>query len=92
MEPFWLSKNVDDVERKGTTVVRREDEDQLNLVKRFKKKVQKHGIEREILLRQFYEKPSVRKRRKRAENLRRLRREQLKLEKFLKRRGKKIDD
>jgi small subunit ribosomal protein S21 len=71
-------------ESKGVCAVLKEEESFEVLLKRFKKKVQKSGIEREFLLRSAYEKPSERKKRKRAENQARLRREQMKLEKYLK--------
>lgn len=81
------------MEFSGTTVVLREGETPESLLKRFKKKVQKAGIEKEMYQRSFYEKPSVRKRRKRMENIRRMRREQSKLDKYLKKRkGTKHDE
>jgi small subunit ribosomal protein S21 len=81
------------VEYSGITVVLKEGEVPESLFKRFKKKVQKSGIEKEMYQRSFYEKPSVRKRRKHMENIRRMKREQAKLEKYLKRRkGSKHDE
>jgi small subunit ribosomal protein S21 len=73
----------------GVCVVAKDGESFESLERRFKKKVNKSGIEKDMLLRMFYEKPSIRKRRKRAEARRRLRREQLKYEKFLKKIEKK---
>jgi small subunit ribosomal protein S21 len=75
----------------GLVVVRRENEDIESLLKRFKKKVTKNGIFRELKLKSFYEKPSVLKKRKKIEAMARLRKEQLKLEK-IKRRYKKNED
>ena len=87
----WLKPQ--ELERLGVTVVLREDEDPESLLKRFKKKVQKSGIEREFYQKTFFEKPSVKKRRKRLENLRRMKREQAKLDKYLKRKkGSKNED
>ena len=81
------------MEYAGVTVVLKEGESPENLFKRFKKKVQKAGIEKEIYQRSFYQKPSVKKRRKHMENIRRIKREQAKLEKYLKRRkGSRYDE
>ncbi len=76
-------------EKYGICVVAKDGESFESLEKRFKKKVNKSGIEKEALLHMFYEKPSVRKRRKSAEARRRLRREQLKYEKFIKKAEKR---
>jgi len=73
-------------EYSGVTVVLKDGELPESLFKRFKKKVQKAGIEKEVYQRSFYEKPSVRKRRKHMENIRRMKREQAKTEKYLKKR------
>jgi small subunit ribosomal protein S21 len=81
------------VEYAGTTVALKDGESPESLFKRFKKKVQKAGIEKEIYQRSFFEKPSVRKRRKHMENIRRMKREQAKLDKYLKKRkGTKHDE
>ena len=77
----------------GVTVVPKEGETAENLFKRFKKKVQRSGIEREIYQKTFYEKPSVKKRRKHMENIRRIKREQSKLDNYLKKRkGTRYDE
>ena len=78
-------------ERKGICVVARDDETFEMLFKRFKKKVNKSGIEKEVLTRMYYEKPSVKLRRKRAEAQKRLRREEAKFIKFAKKIEKKRD-
>lgn len=87
----WLKPQ--EAEKFGITVVLREGEEPESLFKRFKKKSLRSGIEKEYYQKTFYEKPSVRKRRKKLENLRRMRREQAKLEKYLKRkRGPRYED
>ena len=49
-----------------TEVVASEHESFDSLLKRFNKKVQQHGILSELRRREHYEKPSVRRKRKRA--------------------------
>jgi small subunit ribosomal protein S21 len=81
------------VEQSGITVVLKDGEVPESLFKRFKKKVQKSGIEKEMYQRSFFEKPSVRKRRKQMENVRRMKREQAKLDRYLrKRKGTRHDE
>ena len=74
------------LEYSGITVVLKDGEVPESLFKRFKKKVQRSGIEKEMYQKSFYEKPSVKKRRKHTENIRRIKREQSKLGKYLKKR------
>jgi len=54
-----------------TEVVASEHESFDSLLKRFNKKVQQHGILSELRRREHYEKPSVRRKRKRAATRRR---------------------
>lgn len=50
-------------------------------LKRFKKECQKAGIPAEVRRREYYEKPSVKKKRKREAAIRKMRRRQLKMRK-----------
>ena len=68
-------------EYKGVCVVRRKNEPLEILLKRFKKKYSKSGIAKEVRERMFYEKPSVKKRRKRMQYIRAIQREEEKAEK-----------
>jgi len=52
-------------------------------LKRFKKECQKAGIPAEVRRREYYEKPSVRKKRKKEAAVRKLRRRQLKMKRRL---------
>jgi len=54
-------------EKKGLVVIARYDESIDSLIKRFKKKVNKSGILREFKDSTFYQKPSIKKKRKRIE-------------------------
>jgi len=56
----------------GLIVRSREGENFESLIKRFKRKVSKDGIIQEVRKRIFYEKPSVKKNRKRRENIQKL--------------------
>jgi len=58
----------------------RKNEDIESLIRRFKKKVSKAGITKEVRDKMYYEKPSDKKRRKKAQSIRNLKREQAKLE------------
>jgi small subunit ribosomal protein S21 len=79
-------------ERKGIIVVARENEDIESLIKRFKKKVNKSGILRELKIKSHYEKPSEHKKRKMNESRLRTIKDQLKLDKIKKKGRKKEDD
>lgn len=57
-------------EHGGICVVRRKSEDDEDLIKRFRKKYSKSGISRELRERMYFEKPSDKKRRKRAQSIR----------------------
>jgi len=62
----------------GLIVRAREGENFETLMKRFKRKVSKDGIIQEVRNRVFYEKPSIKKARKRRENIQRLKLEESK--------------
>lgn len=81
-----------DNEKQGIVVFKRDDEDIDILIKRFKKKVNKSGILRELRIKSYYEKPSVKQKRKRNEsNLRRFK-DDLKIENIKKRKDKIRND
>ena len=74
---FSTRKKMSQIEEIGISVSRREGEDIDTMLKRLKKKM----IKEDILKREFsnfYEKPSIKKRRKRQEALKRLLREESK--------------
>ena len=52
----------------GLVVIRRDNEDIESLIKRFKKKVTNSGILKEVKLHAAYEKPSIKRKRKRKES------------------------
>ncbi len=62
-------------------IVLQDDEAIDRALKRFKKECQKAGILAEVRRREFYEKPSVKKKRKEEASLRKLRRRMLKQKK-----------
>lgn len=68
-------------EMNGVCVVKRKDESDEDLIKRFRKKYSKSGISKEIKDRMYFEKPSDKKRRKKAQSIRMIKREEEKLEK-----------
>ena len=57
-------------EHSGICVVRRNGEADEDLIKRFRKKYSKSGISRELRERMYFEKPSDKKRRKKAQSIR----------------------
>ena len=57
-------------ENSGICVVRREGENYEDLLKRFRKKFSKSGVIKDLRDRTYYEKPSDKKRRKRAQSIR----------------------
>jgi len=61
-----MSNQVND-KKMGLVVIRRENEDIESLIKRFKKKVNTSGILREVKNHSAYEKPSIKRKRKRKE-------------------------
>ena len=76
------SKNYFPEEHSGICVVRRPDESFEDLIKRFKKKYSKSGLVRELKEKMYYEKPSVKKRRKKMQYIRAIELEQEKQEKL----------
>lgn len=69
-------------EQSGICVVKRKGESNEELIKRFKKKFSKSGISKELKERMYFEKPSNKKRRKKAQSIRNIEREQKKMEKL----------
>lgn len=69
--------------------MKRKGESNEELLKRFKKKFSKSGISKELKDRMYFEKPSNKKRRKKAQSIRNIEREQKKMEK-LKQKTQKI--
>jgi len=68
--------------------VKRKGETNEELLKRFKKKFSKSGISKELKEKMYFEKPSDKKRRKKAQSIRNIQREQQKIDK-LKQKAKK---
>ena len=66
-------------EYSGICVVRRKSETVDSLIKRFKKKYSKSGLSRELREKMYFEKPSDKKRRKKAQSIRTIKREEDKL-------------
>lgn len=75
-------------EKSGICVIRKRGESNEDLLKRFKKKFSKSGISKELREKMYYEKPSDRKRRRKAQSIRAIQREEEKIAK-LKKRAKK---
>jgi len=75
-------------EHSGICVVKRPDESVEDLIKRFRKKFSKSGLVKELKERAYYEKPSVKKRRKRMQSIRLIEREQSKMDKMRKKQFK----
>lgn len=69
-------------EHNGICVVRRKGEDGEELIRRFRKKFSKSGIAKEYREKMYYEKPSEKRRRKKAQSLRLLKKEEEKIEKM----------
>ena len=87
------------IEEIGNCVVKRPGESDENLLKRFKKKVHKSGVLKELKMRSYYLKPSEFKKRKRNENKKinerdafKLAKEKAKLAKKSKEKNLKNDD
>lgn len=76
-------------EHNGICVVRRKGEDDEDFIKRFRKKFSKSGLAKELRERMYFEKPSNKRRRKKAQSIRLLKKEEEKLEK-LKERARKF--
>jgi len=62
----------------GLTVIKKGYEDIESLLKRFKRKVTKSGILKDLRYKEFYEKPSVKQTRKSREARKRLKKDQSK--------------
>ena len=75
-------------ERGGICVVRREGESDEDILKRFRKKFSKSGLAKEVRDRMYFEKPSDKKRRKKAQSIRNIRKEEEKV-RVLKEKAKK---
>ena len=78
-------------EHSGICVVRRPNEDYEDLLKRFKKKFSKSGLIRELKEKSYYEKPSVKKRRKREQSIRLMEKEREKEDKIKLKYKNKLD-
>jgi small subunit ribosomal protein S21 len=76
-------------EYNGICVVKRKGEDDEDFIKRFRKKFSKSGLAKELRERMYFEKPSNKKRRKKAQSIRLLKKEEEKVQK-LKERSKKF--
>ena len=59
----------------GISVVKRDSEDEESLIRRFKKKVNKSGILKDLKKKDYFDKPSMAKRKKKVEARKRLQRE-----------------
>lgn len=77
-------------ERGGICVVKRKDEPDEAFLRRFRKKFSKSGIMREYKEKMYFEKPSDKKRRKRAQAAQIRRQEEEKREKFRKQKIKQM--
>ncbi len=69
-------------EHSGICVVLRNGENEEDFIKRFRKKFSKSGLAKELRERMAFEKPSNKKRRKKAQSIRLLKKEEEKLEKL----------
>jgi small subunit ribosomal protein S21 len=76
-------------DKQGVGVRRRKDESNEELLKRFRKKFSKSGIIRELKESMYYEKPSDKRRRKKAQAIRNLKREEEKLAKLIEKAAKR---
>jgi len=69
-------------EQSGMCVVRRRGEKDEDFIKRFRKKISKSGVAKEFRDRMYFEKPSDKKRRKKAQSIRLIKRDAEKAEKM----------
>ena len=76
-------------EYNGICVVKRKGEGDEELIRRFRKKYSKSGLAKELRERMYFEKPSNKKRRKKAQSIRLIKKEEEKVQK-LKERAKKF--
>ena len=83
------SKYYNAAEHSGICVVKRKGESDEDFIKRFRKKFSKSGLAKEIREKMYFEKPSDKKRRKKAQSIRLLKKEEEKIEK-LKERARKF--
>ena len=67
-------------EHSGICVVKHDGESDDNLIRRFRKKCSKSGISVELRQRMYFEKPSNKKRRKKAQSIRYKQKEETKVE------------
>jgi len=67
-------------EHTGICVTKREDESIDDLIRRFRKKCSKSGISKELRERMYFEKPSKKRRRKKAQSIRMIQREEIKMQ------------
>ena len=70
------NKHYQPEERSGVCVVRRSGENDEDFIKRFRKKFSKSGVAKELRERMYFEKPSNKKRRKKAQSIRLMKREE----------------
>lgn len=82
IQSFNRSRHFYPDEHSGICVVRHEDESFDDFIKRFRKKYTRSGISRELKQRMQFEKPSNKKRRKKAQSIRLRLKEQEKAEQF----------
>lgn len=87
---YYRSKFQSD--ENGISVIRREGEDVESLIRRFRKKVTKSGIFKDLKVKEFYEKPSIKKRRKQTEARKRKIRDEIKLERKVNKNFKKDEE
>ena len=85
------NRNFFPEEKNGICVVKREDEDIEDLIKRFRKKFSKSGLAKEVRERMHFEKPSEKKRRRKAQCIRNIEKEEEKL-RLLKEKAKKENE
>ena len=76
------SKYYNAEEYSGICVVKRKNESVEDLIRRFRKKFSKSGLAKEIREKMYHEKPSEKKRRKKAQSIRLLKKEEEKIEKL----------
>ena len=76
------SKYYNAEEHSGICVVKRKNESDEDFIKRFRKKFSKSGLAKEIREKMYFEKPSDKKRRKKAQSIRLLKKEEEKIEKL----------
>ena len=73
---FEKKEHYQPEERIGICVVKRKGESNVELMRRFRKKYSKSGIAKEFRDAMYYEKPSIKKRKKRARAIRMLKKDE----------------